>query len=169
MLAQGSGSPSAASQSNLAPWPGSDDRRAVTGPLRPEPYTPEAGFVRVACDFAADGLWTRRGSALTPEHLGLSPALSVALRAWQAHYEELFWQVERETPHFPFDAYDRVGRAIAALVASERPDLHVVYRGDEPYPGDYRCDACHRLNFPGEDACDCARGSGSRQSEPPPR
>ncbi|WEK44739.1 MAG: hypothetical protein P0Y64_08140 [Candidatus Sphingomonas colombiensis] len=92
-------------------------------------------FVRVDCDFMADGLWTRGGSALEPEALGLSPALCLALRAWQAHYEELGWQVEHEEPRFLFDLHDRIGRQIADLVRGERPDLHIVYGGDEPYPG----------------------------------
>lgn len=95
-------------------------------------------FVRVDCDFAADGLWTRRGAAIQPEALELSPALCLALRAWQAHYEELCWQVEREKPHFDFALHDTIGRQIAELVRGERPDLHVVYRGDEPYPGDVK-------------------------------
>lgn len=92
-------------------------------------------FVRVDCDFEAEGLWTRRGAALTPEALGLSPALCVALRAWQAHFNELFWEVTGHDRLFNFAAHERIGRRIAELVRDERPDLHVVYRGDEPYPG----------------------------------
>lgn len=92
-------------------------------------------FVRVDCDFGADGLWDRRGAALSPEGLRLSPALCLALRAWQAHYEELCWQVEQPEPRFDFDAHEHVGRRIAELVRAERPDLHVVFCGDEPYPG----------------------------------
>ncbi len=91
-------------------------------------------FVRVDCDFAADGLWTRRGAALEPEALGLSPALCVALRAWQLHHDATQTIVSGR----PFNqrGHERIGRQIAALVQAERPDLHVVYAGDEPYPGD---------------------------------
>lgn len=93
-------------------------------------------FVRVDCDFGADGLWNPRGAAIKPEALGLSPALCTALRAWQAHYEELFWQVEQAKPHFDFRLHESVGRSIADVVRSERPDLHVVFGHDEPYPGE---------------------------------
>jgi len=99
-------------------------------------YIPPHAFVRVDCDFEADGLWTIMGSALDAESLGLSPALATALEAWQVHFNELAWQVEHDSPHFLFDAHEKVGRRIAALVKAERPDLTVVYGGDVPYPGD---------------------------------
>lgn len=92
-------------------------------------------FVRVDCDFGADGLWNERGAALRPENLNLSPALCVALRAWQAHYEE--YGPDGSTPHFDWEAHEHIGRQIAALVQAERPDLKVVYAGDEPYPGEH--------------------------------
>ena len=90
-------------------------------------------FVRVDCDFGAEGLWTKRGAAIYPENLGLSPALCVALRAWQLHHDEAATVFSGN----PFNdaAHERIGRQIAALVQAERPDLHVVYAGDEPYPG----------------------------------
>ncbi len=99
-------------------------------------YVPPDAFVRVECDFSADGLWTISGAALDGELLGLSPALIVALEAWQTHFSELTWQVESDAPKFLFDEHERVGRRIAALVQAERPDLTVVYGGDMPYPGD---------------------------------
>jgi hypothetical protein len=92
-------------------------------------------FVRVQCDFCADGLWDRRGRAMTPETIGLSPALSLALHAWQAHYEE--YLPGRSQQHFDSELHEKIGRQIAALVKVERPDLHVVYGGDEPYPGSH--------------------------------
>jgi hypothetical protein len=94
----------------------------------------EQQFVRVDCDFDADGLWTKRGAALSPEDLGLSPGLCVALRAWQLHYDETATVVSGNS--FNYVAHERIGRELAALVRSERPDLHVVYGGDEPYPGE---------------------------------
>ena len=95
-------------------------------------------FIRVDCDFCAAGsLWTRAGEGVTAESLKLSPALCVALRAWQAHYEELFWQVERKDCRFDFTLHESIGRQIADLVRTERPDLHVVFQGDEPYPGEH--------------------------------
>ncbi len=94
----------------------------------------EEQFVRVDCDFCADGLWTKGGAALCPESLGLSPALCVALRAWQMHHDA----TANEVSGMPFNkvGHEWIGRQIALLVQSERPDLHVVYAGDEPYPGD---------------------------------
>jgi len=93
---------------------------------------PNQPFVRVDCDFGAHGLWDERGAALRPDHLGLSPALSLALEAWQLHYDAtaLTDLLFDETDH------DRIGRAIAKLVKAERPDLKIVYAGDEPYPGE---------------------------------
>lgn len=95
----------------------------------------EHSFVRIDCDFAADGLWTKRGAALEPESLGLSPALCVALRAWQLHHDEAATVISGN----PFNEreHERIGRQIAALVKAERPDMHVVYGGDEPYPGEF--------------------------------
>lgn len=95
----------------------------------------ERNFVRVDCDFAADGLWTERGAAYQPESLGLSPALCVALRAWQLHHDEAATVISGN----PFNdkAHEAIGRQIAALVKGERPDMHVVYGGDEPYPGEH--------------------------------
>lgn len=93
-------------------------------------------FVRVDCDFGADGLWDERGAAYTPELLELSPALAVALRAWQLHHDEATTVISGN----PFNEaeHDRIGRQIATLVQQERPDLRVVYDGDEPYPGEHR-------------------------------
>lgn len=91
-------------------------------------------FVRVDCDYGGDGLWTERGAAIGPEGLGLSPALCVALRAWQLHYDDASPAMSRG----PFDGagHEAIGRRIAALVQQERPDLCVVYGRDVPYPGE---------------------------------
>lgn len=85
-------------------------------------------FVRVMCDFNAGGLWNRQGSALTSEHLGLSPALSLALRAWQGHYDE--YEPGLSGQQFDWERFEETGRAICKLVQIERPDLNVVYRDD---------------------------------------
>lgn len=92
-------------------------------------------FVRVDCDFGADGLWDEGGAALYPESLGLSSALCVALRAWQLHHDEAA-TVMSGNP-FNHEAHDAIGRQIAVLVQVERPDLNVVYAGDAPYPGEH--------------------------------
>jgi hypothetical protein len=91
-------------------------------------------FVRVDCDYGADGLWSERGAAIGPESLGLSPALCVALQAWQLHYDDILPAMSRNA----FDAagHEAIGRRIAALVQQERPDLRVVYGRDVPYPGE---------------------------------
>lgn len=73
-------------------------------------------FVRVDCDFGAEGLWTRKGAAITPEALGLSSALCAALRAWQAHYEESIWDLDRKDRRFDYALHEAVGRQIADLV-----------------------------------------------------
>ena len=87
-------------------------------------------FIRVACDFGAWGLWRVPGGAITPAHLGLSAALTVAIEAWQAHHEELCWQVEKAEPSFDFEVHERIGQRIAELVQAERPDLRIVYGWD---------------------------------------
>lgn len=86
-------------------------------------------FVRVECDFGAWGLWNRRGNALTPDQLGLSPALSLALRAWQGHHDE--YEPGLTGQHFDWEGYHETGRAILKLVQMERPDLHVAYGHDQ--------------------------------------
>jgi len=92
-------------------------------------------FVRVDCDFGADGLWDEVGAAFYPENLGLSPALCLALRAWQLHHDEAATVISGNP--FNEEAHGAIGRQIAALVQQERPDLRVVYAGDVPYPGDH--------------------------------
>jgi hypothetical protein len=86
-------------------------------------------FVRVMCDFSAWGLWDRRGAALRPERLNLSPALTLALRAWQGHYDE--YEPGLTGQHFDWERFEETGRAICKLVQIERPDLHIVYGNDE--------------------------------------
>ena len=92
-------------------------------------------FVRVDCDFAADGLWDESGAALYPENLGLSSALCLALRAWQLHHDEAATVISGNP--FNDEAHEAIGRQITALVRAERPDLNVVYAGDAPYPGEH--------------------------------
>jgi len=86
-------------------------------------------FVRVWCDFSAWGLWDRQGSAIRPDQLGLSPALSVALSAWQGHHDE--YEPGLTGQCFDWERFNETGRAIFELVRLERPDLHVVYGDDE--------------------------------------
>ena len=85
-------------------------------------------FVRVECDFGAWGLWNRQGAALRPEHLDLSPTLSLALRAWQGHYDE--YEPGLTGQCFDWERFEETGRAICKLVQLERPDLDIAYGRD---------------------------------------
>ncbi|MFO1241202.1 MAG: hypothetical protein U1E64_12695 [Sphingomonadaceae bacterium] len=64
-----------------------------------------------------------------PEQLSLSPALSLALRAWQGHHDE--YEPGLTGQCFDWECFNETGRAICELVRLERPDLHVIYSDDE--------------------------------------
>ena len=82
-------------------------------------------WVRVMCDYSADGVWAP--GSISPEWLPISPELMLRIHEWQMWYERL--------PHEGFALvscdeamrFAETGLAIAIQVKRELPDWTVVY------------------------------------------
>ena len=89
-------------------------------------------WVRIMCDYSADGVWRKDGAGTSAEELPISSALLARLRAWQETYERL-------DPVFPegrdltaeIAAFSEDGRQIARAVKWELPDWTIVYFDEE--------------------------------------
>ncbi|HVL29237.1 MAG TPA: hypothetical protein VM326_00785 [Sphingomicrobium sp.] len=107
----------------------------------------ERPFIRVECDFCADGLWDERGAAYSLDQFPLSDGLKRRIAAWQRTFDEE--AVPWEEPEMPdWQGHQAEGEAIARLVKAEMPDADVVAfdrRVNEdgslgervPYPGEH--------------------------------
>ena len=88
------------------------------------------GWVRVMCDYCADGIWHREGHALDPTDLPVSDGIRLRLRAWQDMFES--W------PDTPAPAYTEAfcveGLEIARAIKAELPDWTVIYHDPRFYP-----------------------------------
>ena len=82
-------------------------------------------FIRVECDFEAEGLWDERGAMYGLDSLPLSKALKARIMAWQEDYSAYAvpWS---EKDSFDYAANKREAEAIARLVKAEMPDADVV-------------------------------------------
>lgn len=88
----------------------------------------ERRFIRVDCDWCAEGLWDERGRAFDVASFPLSAELGRRILAWQEKYDE---EAQPWSPNDPFDwdAHYAEGIAIARLVKAELPD-HEIAVGD---------------------------------------
>jgi hypothetical protein len=89
-------------------------------------------WVRVMCDYSADGLWAKDGCSVGPEELPVSDALKARLRAWQDAYETfegfetyMHAPVLRDSDECRYFAAE--GLAIAKAIKQELPDWTVIY------------------------------------------
>lgn len=87
-------------------------------------------WVRVMCDFAADGLWAKSGGSVGPEDLPVSDDIKARLRKWQDYFERHNQSYlppgERDT-EFDVVAFSAEGLAIAKAIKAALPDWTVVY------------------------------------------
>lgn len=88
-------------------------------------------WVRVMCDFCADGIWDKKGRACHPSDLPVSAEIKTMLAGWQAWYEHN--DHSKTTRWFDVDAHANFGHFIARLVKQELPDWTVIYH-DEAAP-----------------------------------
>lgn len=86
-------------------------------------------WVRVMCDFCADGVWNIRGASCPVEDLPVPAALRARITNWQKRYDE-----ECDPPENPigFDVEDfnAEGLMIARAVKAELPDWTVIYHDE---------------------------------------
>jgi hypothetical protein len=98
-------------------------------------------WVRIMCDFSADGVWARTGGAAMPEDLPVSVGLHKRIRAWQDWYERHARpdpEFSSAPPGFGIDAFSSEGLAIAKAVKAELPDWTVVYHDEARAEPQYR-------------------------------
>ncbi len=89
-----------------------------------------AKWVRIMCDYEANGVWDRAGRCCDLDDLPVSPELRRAIRAWQEWYE-LGCPGERFSRGFVSTAHAHMGLAIAIEVKVELPDWTVIYFDEE--------------------------------------
>jgi hypothetical protein len=85
----------------------------------------EERWVRIMCDYSADGVWHRDGAAGCADDLPLRPELIERIRQWQALYETNDYDARQ--PKFNWAAFSEEGLAIAKAVKVSLPDWTVVY------------------------------------------
>lgn len=85
-------------------------------------------WVRVMCDYEADGVWDKEGCGVSADDLPVSAATRAQLRAWQHDYS-----MRCDDHHDPavrvFDnaAHAAAGLPIAQAIKRELPDWTVIY------------------------------------------
>ncbi len=92
-------------------------------------YLQKAKWVRIMCDFSADGVWDRQGRAEDCDSLPVSEHLKEMIKGWQEWHE--FSDDEMGNPDYQYfwdvKAFSVMGLCIARKVKTELPDWTVVY------------------------------------------
>lgn len=87
---------------------------------------PNDTWVRILCDFAAEGVWNRDGSAGLVDDLPVSPSLKKRITAWQDTYEAIYrW--DRKPSIQELTSFAGEGLEIARDVKRQLPHWTVVY------------------------------------------
>lgn len=82
-------------------------------------------YVRVMCDYCADGLWSEDGAA-HPDDYPITPALKARIAAWQDEFERAA-SIDRGMSREVLLAFNAEGRAIAVEMKLQLPDWTVVF------------------------------------------
>jgi len=85
-------------------------------------------WVRIMCDYSAEGVWDRHGAACRAADLPVSAETLAMLHGWQAWYEHAAGSPM--TPVFDDVAHAALGLFVARCVKRELPDWTVVYFDD---------------------------------------
>jgi hypothetical protein len=93
-------------------------------------------WVRVMCDFAADGVWTRDGAADNVVFLPITPDLMNRILCWQGVFEDtepscgqpFEWKAEE------LQAFAQEGLAIAIEMKRQLPGWAVIYHDESRLP-----------------------------------
>jgi hypothetical protein len=100
----------------------------------------EDKWVRVMCDFSAEGLWRSDGASIDSSEIPISQGLKDRLRAWQDNYEkncEVYLPPSEQKRHLDLKAFSDEGREIARAIKAELPDWTVVYFDEAKRPDIY--------------------------------
>ena len=87
-------------------------------------YTDPPHFVRIGCDFSADGIWSEYGGSMWLERFPVSDDLRARIRAWQDAFDAIHYMDEDE--YCASEPYIAEGRGIAIEVKRELPKCMVV-------------------------------------------
>ena len=85
-------------------------------------------WVRLMCDYSAEGVWQRDGVAIAPEWLPIRPELALRIHRWQEFYEEVLGPEDIHSDKV--DAFAEEGLAIAIQVKQQLPDWTVIYHDE---------------------------------------
>ena len=99
-------------------------------------------WVRVMCDFAAEGLWAKDGAGISMDELPLSREIKQRLLEWQDWFErdcEAYLPPEKRESNFDTAAFSKEGLEIARAIKSELPDWTVIYFDENKCTG-HECD-----------------------------
>jgi hypothetical protein len=91
-------------------------------------------WVRVMCDYEAEGLWEMMGAAACLDDLPVSDELKRRLVAWQDWFErdcQNYLPPSQRTARFDVPAFSKEGLSIAQSIKSELPDWNVIYFDEE--------------------------------------
>ena len=84
-------------------------------------------WVRIMCDFAADGVWNIAGESICADSLPVDDALLDRIGRWQLNYDERADEADSPTPSFDLQAHDAEGLAIAHAVKAQLPEWTVIF------------------------------------------
>lgn len=79
-------------------------------------------YVRVMCDFFADGVWCSKGVCYSTDDLPISDELKEMIKEWQADYDANF-NLEDESQ---YEIHDDHRNKIVRLMRKELPDWTIV-------------------------------------------
>jgi len=86
-------------------------------------------WIRVMCDFSADGVWDREGCDASPDDLPISTALKTRIYAWQEDFETLDPMDGPVDPEH-FAQFVDEGFQIAIEMKIRLPDWTIIYHDD---------------------------------------
>lgn len=96
-------------------------------------------YVRVMCDYCADGVWIRGGPAGNADELPVAPGLIARIRAWQHDFERMPEKPGKHLSQETFDAlhavFARNGLEIACDLKRALPAWTVVYFDESKLTG----------------------------------
>lgn len=91
---------------------------------------PDEKWVRVMCDFSAEGVWAKDGAGIGMDELPISREIKQRLLEWQEWFErdnENYLPPSQRTTTFDVAAFSKEGLEIAKAIKAELPDWTVVY------------------------------------------
>ena len=86
-------------------------------------------WIRVMCDFSADGVWNQEGLATSPDVLPISIELMMRIYAWQAVYETLD-PLDGPVDPNDFAQFVNEGFQIAVEMKRQLPNWTIIYHDD---------------------------------------